>query len=177
MTLLSCLLDLRRRKQRISVDTTILWRLDSSLDHVEFERVIDHLQVQRVWNRHVLPFVQNNMRQGIHRCVRCHSIAHISSLGNLETDVHVRDQATAEQENRVEDIGHRYQQFIERKVHFQLSRCVRWAQREFHPPRQSLQTCVHRLDVLLDAQRDDAQVHGYTGETRFPGELHDDRDR
>lgn len=81
------------------------------------------------------------MRQDIHRSIRHHSIAYVSSLRSYEAGVHLRDQATAEQENRAENIRHRYQQFVEKKVHFQLSRCVRWTQREFHPPRQSLQNC------------------------------------
>lgn len=79
------------------------------------------------------------MRQDIHRSVRRHSIAHVSSLGDCEADVHLRDKATAEQENRAENIRHRYEQFVEKEVHFQLSRRVRWTQRELHPPRQSLQ--------------------------------------
>lgn len=79
------------------------------------------------------------MRQDIHRRVRRHSIAYVSSLGNYEAGVHLRDQATTEQENRVENIRRRYQQFVEKKVHFQLSRCVRWTQRELHSSRQPLQ--------------------------------------
>lgn len=97
--------DLRWRYQRVTVAATTMRFNDSLQSQIEHERVAHRLQGENVRQLHAL--VQYDVRPGVHRRVRNHQVAQLSDLGSFR-ELRLRDQAAAEQKNRVERARHRH---------------------------------------------------------------------